>query len=163
MNISSAFIRARRGESGIFIIEAIISLLLFAIALVGLIALSGKAIHQVGQSKARNDAAFLVGELFTEMWISTSINLATPTAPTPTYGPWETRLRTLIPNASGAVYLSSCDCITSATNACSGRSTGTITIASGQAVTVCVTWADAKEATGTTRLYQASTMITRNL
>ena len=162
MRVSTAFARSRRGQSGIFIIEAIISLLLFAVALIGLLALSAKGISQVGQTKARNDAAFMVGELFTEMWVSTSINLATPTAPTPVYGPWETRLRTLIPEASGAVYMASCNCVAGSTNACATRATGTQTIASGQAVTVCVTWSDAKENTGVTRLYQASTMITRN-
>jgi hypothetical protein len=68
----------------------------------------------------------------------------------------------LIPEASGAVYMASCNCVAGSTNACATRATGTQTIASGQAVTVCVTWADSKENTGVTRLYQASTMITRN-
>lgn len=149
-------------QRGSFIIEAIVSLLLFAIALIGLMALSAKGINQVGHSKARNDAAFLVDELFAEMWVSTTIALADPTDATPTYGPWETRLRTLIPNASGKVYLASCNCVAGSANACATRATGNTAIASGQAVTVCVTWSDTKENTGLPRLYQASTMITRN-
>lgn len=143
---------SRQRQFGSFIIEAIISLILFAVALIGLLALSAQGLSQVGQSKARNDASFAVGELLSEMWVSTTVNLTS----------WTTRLQTAIPGATGAVYLSTCDCVTTASNTCSGAASGTVTVGSPQAVTVCVTWTDRKENTATPRLYQASSMITRN-
>lgn len=143
---------SRQRQSGSFIIEAIISLILFAVALIGLLALSAQGLSQVGQSKARNDASFAVGELLSEMWVSTTVNLTT----------WTSRLQTAIPGATGTVYLSTCDCVTTASNTCSGAASGTVTVGSPQAVTVCVTWTDRKENTATPRLYQASSMITRN-
>lgn len=143
---------SRQRQSGSFIIEAIISLILFAVALIGLLALSAQGLSQVGQSKARNDASFAVGELLSEMWVSTTVNLTT----------WTSRLQAAIPGATGTVYLSTCDCVTTASNTCSGAASGTVTVGSPQAVTVCVTWTDRKENTATPRLYQASSMITRN-
>lgn len=142
----------RTRQAGSFIIEAIISLILFAIALIGLLALSAQGINQVGQSKLRSDASFLVGELMSEMWVNSSVNLTT----------WNARLTAAIPEATGRVYLTSCDCVTTATNACSGTaSSGTVAIANSQAVTVCVTWTDRRDPTNP-RLYQASGQIARN-
>lgn len=145
------FVGRRQNQSGSFILEAIISLLLFAVALIGLLALSAQGLNQVGQSKARNDAAFIVGELVSEMWVSSTVNLNS----------WVTRLQTAIPGATGTVYLSTCDCVDTGANACATAATGTVTVTSPQAVTVCVTWTDRKDPLNPRR-YQASSMITRN-
>ena len=143
----------RAAQAGSFIIEAIISLILFAVGLIGLLGLSAQGLNQVGQSKSRNDASFLVGELFSDMWVNSSVNLTT----------WNTKLQAAIPNATGSVYLTTCDCVSTATNACSGTvASGTVAISNSQAVTVCVTWTDRKENSATPRLYQASTQISRN-
>lgn len=138
-------------QSGSFIIEALVSLLLFAVALMGLLALSAQGLNQVGQSKARNDASYVVGELLSEMWVSSSVNLTN----------WSSRLQTAIPGATGTVYLSTCDCVDTGTNVCSSAASGTVTIANPQAVTVCVAWTDRKDPDNPRR-YQASSMITRN-
>ena len=140
-----------RKQSGSFIIEALISLILFAIGLMGLLALSAQGLNQVGQSKARNDASYMVGELLSEMWVSANVNLTT----------WSTRLTTVVPGATGTVYLSTCDCAATVTNVCATPASGTIAVANPQAVTVCVTWSDLKDPTNPRR-YQASSMITRN-
>ena len=119
-------------QKGSFIIEAIISLVLFAVGLISLMVLSAQALNQVGQSKALDN--------------------------------WVARLRLLIPEAAGTVYLSNCDCVetdTATGNVCAGAASGTVTVANPQPVTVCVTWSDRKDP-GTTRRYQASSTISRN-
>ncbi|MCX7148366.1 MAG: hypothetical protein NTY05_02985 [Rhodocyclales bacterium] len=141
----------RQRQSGSFIIEAIISLLLFAVALVGLLGLAAQGLNQLGQSKARNDAAFIVGELISEMWVSATVNLTD----------WTTRLQTAIPGATGSVYMSTCDCANTGAGACATAASGTVTVTSPQAVTVCVSWTDRKDPSNPRR-YQASSMITRN-
>jgi len=141
-------------QKGSFIIEAIISLVLFAVGLISLMVLSAQALNQVGQSKARNDASYMTGELLSEMWVSNTVSLDN----------WVARLRLLIPEAAGTVYLSNCDCVetdTATGNVCAGAASGTVTVANPQPVTVCVTWSDRKDP-GTTRRYQASSTISRN-
>ena len=140
-----------RRQSGSFIIEALISLILFGVGLMGLLALTAQGLNQVGQSKARNDASYMVGELLSEMWVSSNVNLTT----------WAARLQAAIPGATGLVYLSSCNCSATVTNVCSSPASGTIAVANPQAVTVCVSWTDHKDSANPHR-YQASSMITRN-
>jgi Tfp pilus assembly protein PilV len=143
----------RHSQQGSFILEAIISLILFAVGLISLMSLSAQAINQVGQSKARNDASYLVGELLSEMWVSGTVNLTA----------WNTRLQTALPEATGTVYLANCDCAaTSGADLCSGASSGTaVAVTNSQAVTVCVNWTDRRDPANPRR-YQASSMITRN-
>ena len=150
-------------QSGSFIIEAMVSLLIFAVAIIGMVALVGQGLNQVGQSKARNDASFLAGELFADMWVSPNANIVA----------WNARLTAAIPGASANVYFANCDCAVSAapppyTYACAGGGAAKVgaaeAINSPQAVTVCITWTDKKDTDPRTRmrLYQTSTMITRN-
>ncbi len=144
------FTSARR-QSGSFILEALISLILFAVALMGLMALSAQGLNQVGQSKARNDASYIVGELLAEMWVSSTVSLTG----------WVSRLQTAVPGATGTVYLTTCDCADTGSNVCASAASGTITVASPQPVTVCVSWTDRKDPSNPRR-YQASSMISRN-
>lgn len=143
----------QRTQSGSFILEAMISLLLFAVALIGLLGLSVQALNQVGQSKARNDASYLAGELLADMWVSSTVNVST----------WATRVQSLIPSATSAVYFSSCDCVDTGANAClaGDLKAGAQAIPSRQAVTICISWTDPKDP-GAPRRYQSSSMITRN-
>jgi type IV pilus assembly protein PilV len=113
-------------QSGSFIIEAMISLLLFAVGLVGLMALSAQSLNQVSQSKARNDASYIAGELIAEMWVSASVNLTT----------WQTRLDSVIPGATANVYMSTCDCVDTVNNVCTTPATGTVVIAPQP--TICI-------------------------
>lgn len=56
-------------QSGSFIIEALISVLIFAVGLIALMGMAGQAVNQVGQTKFRNDASNLAGELTGQMWV----------------------------------------------------------------------------------------------
>ncbi len=144
-----------RHQSGSFIIEAIVSLLLFGVGVIAMLAISANSLNQVGQSKARNDASYIAGELISEMWVSSTVNLTE----------WRTRLQTAVPGATGTVYFSTCDCVETVVatgNVCSGAASGTaVAVASPQAVTVCITWTDRKDPDAPRR-YQASSMISRN-
>ena len=143
-------------QSGSFIIEAMISLLLFAVGLIGLMALSAQALNQMGQSKVRNDASFIAGDLIAEMWVSPTVNLDT----------WLARLDTAIPGAAAntSVYMATCDCLdTTGPNVCAGPDTGTVAIPApgSQAVTICIQWTDRKDPANPRR-YSTSTLISKN-
>lgn len=140
----------RRRQAGSFIIEALVSLLIFMVGLLALIGLVGQSLNQVGQSKARNDASYLAGELISEMWVNSSVNITT----------WGTRVQALIPGATATVYFATCDCI-AATCAAGNAKTGAQTIADRQVATVCISWPDKKNPADP-HMYQTSTMISRN-
>lgn len=140
--------RSTPSQRGSFIIEAMISLLLFAIAIIGLVGLSAKALNQIGQSKSRNDASFIAGELIAQMWVSDNVNISS----------WKSRLQTAVPGAAADVYFSSCTCGSCAGTAQTGTS---VAVPKQQAVTVCITWADRKDP-DYPRRYSTSSMISRN-
>jgi type IV pilus assembly protein PilV len=168
-----------RRQAGSFILEAIISLLLFAVGVISLMGLVIQGLNQVGQSKARNDASYLAGELIAEMWVRTSVEIGGQAGETCTAAStsWTCRVKSLIPTASPEVYVNqSCNCVhgdstaTGTTAGVAGACTGTATtgaavpVVNQQPVTVCIFWTDRKEtAAGTPpRLYQTGSMITRN-
>jgi type IV pilus assembly protein PilV len=145
-----------QAQSGSFIIEAMISLLLFAVGLIGLMALSAQALNQVGQSKARNDASYIAGDLIAEMWVSDTVNIDA----------WLTRLDAVVPGAAATsnVYLASCDCVdTTGPDVCAGPDTGNVAIPrpGSQAVTICIQWTDRKDPTNLRR-YSTSSLISKN-
>jgi len=57
-------------QSGSFILEALVSVLIFAVGIIALMGMSAQAVNQVGQTKYRNDASYLAGELTGSMWVS---------------------------------------------------------------------------------------------
>lgn len=154
--------KLKSAQSGSFIIESMVSLLIFAVALIGMVALVAQGLNQVGQSKARNDASYLVGELIAEMWVNATLNVVA----------WNTQLAAAVPGATANVYFANCDCAVSAaapyTYGCIGAGAAKVgaaeAMASPQAVTVCLTWNDKKDSDLRTRmrLYQTSAMVSRN-
>lgn len=83
-------------QQGSFLIEALISLLIFAIGLISLVGLSTQSLNQAGQSKARNDASYLASELIGEMWVS-------PSPATFDTGGWISRVQSALPGGNAAV------------------------------------------------------------
>ena len=65
----------RQTQSGSFIIEALVSLAIIAIAFFGLLGLVASSLNTVGQSKSRNDAGYFAGELIGEMWVSSKVDI----------------------------------------------------------------------------------------
>ncbi len=63
-------IPSRKTQSGSFMLEALISVVIFAMGIIALVGMAAQAVNQVGQSKYRNDASNLAGELIGQMWLA---------------------------------------------------------------------------------------------
>lgn len=141
-----------RQQSGSFIIEALVSLLIFAISVFALLSVLTTTINIVGQSKARNDAGFIAGELISQMWVSPSVDLEA----------WSSRLAVISPTATANVYSTNCRCALSGTTyECAGQTAQagpTMAVPNRQPVTVCIVWKDKADQ----HLYQSSSLISRN-
>jgi type IV pilus assembly protein PilV len=107
----AASVRFQRGS---FIIESLVSVIIFAIGLISMIGLATQALNQVTQTKARNDASYLAGELVGDMWVSASAPSAFNTTP------WVARVASALP---------------------SGQATVTV---AGTQVDITITWSDSK-------------------
>lgn len=60
----------RRPQAGFSLIEALVSILIFSIGVLALIALQVTSVRQSSNAKYRSDAALLVNQLIGQMWIS---------------------------------------------------------------------------------------------
>ncbi|HEY8117795.1 MAG TPA: hypothetical protein VIE91_01010 [Methylophilaceae bacterium] len=63
---------AKKAQNGSFLLEALISIVIFATGLIALMGMTTQAVNQVGQSKYRNDASYLASELIGDMWVSSA-------------------------------------------------------------------------------------------
>ena len=79
------------------LLEALISVLIFSVALLGLGSLAATALSQSGQSKARNDASNLASELIGDMWISSSTPATFDTLA------WQARVAANLPGGTATV------------------------------------------------------------
>lgn len=91
----------RKTQTGSSLLESLISVVLFAMGIIALISVSAQSLNQVGQSKYRNDASYLVGELIGEIWAS---GAATPAA----FGAageaaWESRVAATLPGGTATL------------------------------------------------------------
>jgi type IV pilus assembly protein PilV len=94
---------ARRNASGIMMIEVLVSLLLFAFGILGLVGLQASMTQAQGASKVRADASYLASELVGIMW-SDAANLANyTTAGCPNHPrcqDWKNKLETQLPGGT---------------------------------------------------------------
>lgn len=126
----------RTAQSGVIILEALVSVVLFAIGLLALVAVASQAMHQVSQSKYRNDAAYLAGELIGDMWVSA----ARPNVYD--HSAWDRRVTTVLGPAATAALTFSND-----------PATGQQTV-----VTIEITWPDSKDDRVTHRYLTTATI-----
>ncbi len=94
----------RRAAGGFMLIEVLISVLIFSVGLMGLVALQARA-HQFSVSaEDTNRAALLANEIVSVMWANQSASSVVPSA---TYDAWRTRVATAtvdgLPNGDGKV------------------------------------------------------------
>jgi type IV pilus assembly protein PilV len=144
-----------KDQRGSFIIEAMVSLLIFSVALIALIGLATQALGQMGQIKSRNDASYLASELIGDMWVT-----ATPA----TYDivAWRSTTRVadgLVKLGNGLVKISGAEfpaMTGSDTEPCTTPSSIT-----GTQVFICISWADSKNA-GVRHFYKTATEIVKN-
>jgi type IV pilus assembly protein PilV len=123
-----------RTERGSFIVESLVSLLLFTVGILALVGLATQSLNQIGQSKARNDASFLAGELIAQMWVSSS----TPSSYSTTA--WQAKVAAALP---------------------SGTATVTPDATNPNQIAITITWSDPKN-NSATHSYQTTAIISRN-
>ena len=121
-----------RKQSGSFVIEALISVLLFAVGLISMMMIAAQGTNQIGQAKYRNDASYLAGELIGEMWVSGS----SPGGFDRTA--WNARVTSMLPNGDPSA-----------------------TSVSGTTVSVDIAWSDPKNQ-GVTHHYRTTADIVKN-
>lgn len=63
-------IARRRQQAGFTLIEALVSILIFSIGVLALIALQVISVRQSSNAKYRSEAALLVNQLIGEMWVT---------------------------------------------------------------------------------------------
>ena len=127
-------------QTGSFMIEALVSVLIFMIGLIGLMGVSAQAVNQVSLSKYRNDASFLADELIGDIWISTGSNPAAAYLASTNYTAWQARV---------------------ASNLSGGVGTATFNSPATNMLTVKITWTDIKNPQAPAHFYQTTTMISK--
>ncbi len=122
----------RHRQAGSFVIEALISVLLFAVGLVAMVMIAAQGTSQIGQAKYRNDASYLAGELIGEMWVSDSAPAAYDRSA------WLSRVESTLPGGDGSA-----------------------TSISGTQVSIDIAWDDFKES-GVQHHYRTTAEIVKN-
>lgn len=104
----------QRHQQGVALIEVMVSLLIFSLGVLGMVAMQGKAITYTVDAEDRSRAAMLANEIVASMWLE---GTASPTTQTT----WENRVKDAtvsgLPNASSTI----------STDATTGVTTVTIT------------------------------------
>ncbi|RSZ37537.1 fimbrial assembly protein [Variovorax beijingensis] len=95
----------RRGQTGIALLEVLVSVLLFSLGLLGLIGLQARAISFSSDAEDRNRAALLANEAVALMWLNKSVNV-----PAGELSSWQSRvadpLAGGLPSGDGQVNVS---------------------------------------------------------
>jgi type IV pilus assembly protein PilV len=136
-------------QTGSFILEALVSVLIFAVGLIALMGMAGQAINQVGQTKFRNDASNLAGELTGQMWVGSATLGDFAIGPDNPY--------TNCPNNNAAAAAAAW--LTRAKSALP-KGCATVTV-NGTQVDIDISWADNKNE-GVRHHYLTSTLIAKN-
>lgn len=124
----------RSGESGFLLIEALISILIFSVGLIGLLGLQAMAINNTLHGKYRTDASYLANSIVGQMMVDrTNVAVyADGTNVSANRTAWNAEVAAALPNASTS-----------------------ITIAGGSTVTVVVSWRNADESESQQHNYTA--------
>lgn len=96
----------RRTSGGFALIEALIAILIFSLAVLGLVGLQVSMSRAQTGAKFRADAAFLANDLVGTMWADTTNLSAYLTGSCPGYTKcksWQDRLETALPGSSYAI------------------------------------------------------------
>jgi type IV pilus assembly protein PilV len=126
--------RPRTLQEGVMLIEALIGILIFSIGILALLGMQGLAIKTTTDTRYRSEAAFLINQITSQMWVDTA-NLALYT--TSGYAPrdnWVSNVAATLPGVDVA----------------GGVRVPTITAAAGNEYTVTVQWLQPGEAQGRT-------------
>jgi len=67
-------------QSGVMLLEALIAILVFSLGILSLVALQATAVQLTSDAKYRTDATLLANRLLGQMWTSSEMQIANPTA-----------------------------------------------------------------------------------
>lgn len=84
------------GQSGFLLIEAMVSILIFSLGILGIVALQAVVIKETSDAQYRIEASMFTNQLIAEMWAEDKVNLATNFASPdgPRYQAWRTGVTT---------------------------------------------------------------------
>jgi type IV pilus assembly protein PilV len=98
-------VTSRSRQAGFSLIEALVSIVIFSIGVLALIALQVTSVRQSSNAKYRSDAALLVNQLIGQMWVSdrTTTTLQTNfNTGGALYTPWATTVQAQLPGAAAS-------------------------------------------------------------
>ena len=79
----------KRTQHGVLLLEAMVAILIFSIAFLGLVAMQAKATQISIESEGRNTAALLANEIISTMWAQQTVDASSLSAEIET---WKTRV-----------------------------------------------------------------------
>jgi type IV pilus assembly protein PilV len=85
---------SKSGQGGVLLIEAMISLLIFSFAFLGLVGMQAKAIQISVESEDRNAAALLANEIISTMWAQQTADASVLSSE---ISAWKTRVKNALP------------------------------------------------------------------
>lgn len=89
-------------QRGASILEALIAILIFSGALLGLMGMQAASIRNVADAKYRSDASFLAQSIIGQMWLDKG-NLSSYAGTYPAKTAWLNQVQSLLPNGNGTI------------------------------------------------------------
>ena len=96
----------RSRQSGSFLLEALIALLIVALGVLGSVGLLARSMQDIDDAKHRGEAAYLANQLISQMWLSDRLyvnldtNFSSAVGTGVPYTDWLTSVQTRLPNAN---------------------------------------------------------------
>jgi len=94
-------------QTGSYLLEALIAILIFAFGVLGLIGLLGSSIRVTNDARSRSEAANLAGAMIGEMWTMNAAQMDTQFGTNTQFGTsgprlaaWQTKAEALLPSAA---------------------------------------------------------------
>lgn len=155
-NMPTQQTRAHQPQGGFVIIEALIALLIFSMAVLGLVGLQASLSRATASAKYRAEAAYLASDLIGTMWVD-AVNLAnykgTACASHALCNNWRDKVATVLPSAVTDISI----CLP--TDPVSLACQDSLLFQSTNRVTITITWTVPGEGA---HVFSTSTTITRN-
>ena len=93
-------------QTGSYLLESLIAILIFAFGVLGLIGLLGSSIRVTNDARYRSEAANLASAMIADMWTMTAARMDSDFGPGGTrLAAWKTKAASLLPSADATVDL----------------------------------------------------------
>lgn len=108
MNVPEMHVSVKQ-ENGFAMVEAMVSILLFALAILGLIAMQVNAVRFGGDAKYRSEASLLADQMVAELWVAAPANIPnyafTSGMPPTGVDAWVTKVQSTLPGVTATTNL----------------------------------------------------------